>query len=137
MIQNLRYSLRRLTKSPGFTTTAALTLALGIGATTVVYSVVQAVLLKSLPFPDVKQLYVLSESQKGQEMSVAWPNFEDWRRQQRSSEAIAGFNVEHFDYLDSAHTSLVRAGRVSAAFFTVLRAQPALGRTFTDSEDRA
>jgi len=137
MIQNLRYSLRRLTKSPGFTTTAALTLALGIGATTVVYSVVQSVLLNSLPFPDVKQLYVLSEAQKGQEMSVAWPNLQDWRQQQHSFEALAGFDQEHFDYFDGQHTSLLRAGRVSASFFSLLRAQTALGRVYTEAEDKA
>lgn len=137
MIQDLRYSLRRLAKSPGFALTAVLTLALGIGATTVVYSVVQAVLVKSLPFPDVKQLYMLSESQReGQQMSVAWPNFEDWRQQQHSFEAIAGTDESHFDYFDGTRTSLVRAATVSASFFSILRAQAALGRTFTDAEDR-
>lgn len=137
MIQDLRFSLRRLVKSPGFALTAALTLALGIGATTVVYSVVQAVLINSLPFPDAKQLYVLAEAQKGQDMSVAWPNLQDWRQQQHSFEALAGFDQEHFDYFDGTHTQLTRAGRVSATFFSILRAQLVLGRTFTDGEDHA
>jgi len=82
LIQDLRYCLRRLRKTPGFTATAVLTLALGTGATTAVYSVIHAVLLNSLPFSHPEQLLVFRESEKAQEMSVAWPNFADWRAQQ-------------------------------------------------------
>src|SRR5436305_13100194 len=79
IIRDLSYSLRRLRNSPGFALTAVLTLALGMGVTTAVYSVIQAVLLNSLPFPHPEQLYVFRESAKAQAMSVAWPNFEEWR----------------------------------------------------------
>ena len=71
LIQDLRYSLRRLRHSPGFTATAVLTLALGMGATTAVYSVIQAVLLNSLPVADPARLYIVRESTKGGPMSVA------------------------------------------------------------------
>ncbi len=134
--QDIRYSLRRLRRSPGFASLAVLTLALGIGATTVVYSVIQAVLLNSLPFPRADRLYVLSESQKGEDFSVAWPNFEDWRQQSRSFEAMAGYTLAHFQYFDGTHTTLLRGARVSAAFFPILQVRPLVGRTFTDAEDR-
>ena len=86
-IQDLRYSLRRLIKSPGFTLAAVLTLALGMGATTAMYSVIHAVLLNSLPFAHPQQLLVFREAQKSGEMSVTWPNFEDWRRSSIRSKA--------------------------------------------------
>lgn len=136
LTQDLRHALRRISKSPGFAFTAVLTLALGIGATTLVYSVVQAVLLNSLPFAHADQLFVLSEAEKGQDFSVAWPNLEDWRAQAHSFEGMAGYALEHFQYFDGTHTTLPRAGRVSAEFFRILQVQPVEGRTFTDSEDR-
>src|SRR5437868_14298549 len=114
LIQDLRYSLRRLRNSPGFTVTAVLTLALGMGATTAVYSVIQAVLLNSLPFPHPEQLYVFRESAKAQAMSVAWPNFEEWRAQQHSFEGLAAYGVKHFDYFDGTHHSCPRPARVSS-----------------------
>lgn len=135
LLRDVRHALRRLLKSPGFAFSAGLTLALGIGATTLVYSVVQAVLLNSLPFPDAKRLVVLAESQNGQDFSVAWPNFEDWRAQAHSFAGMAGYELEHFQYFDGSHTILPRGMRVSAAFFPVLRAQPVAGRVFTPAED--
>src|SRR5438270_9938787 len=122
LIQDLRYSLRRLRNSPGFTVTAVLTLALGMGATTAVYSVIQAVLLNSLPFPHPEQLYVFREAAKAQGMSVAWPNFEDWCAQQHSFEALAAYQLKHFDYFDGTHTSLPRAAQVTNGLFPLLRA---------------
>src|SRR5579863_3011753 len=134
--QDIRYSLRRLRKMPSFASVAVLSLALGIGATTVVYSVIQAVLLNSLPFPRADRLYVLSESQKGEHFSVAWPNFEDWRQQSHSFEAMAGYKLAHFQYFDGNHTTLLRGAQVSATFFPILQVKPFLGRTFSDAEDR-
>jgi putative ABC transport system permease protein len=136
LVQDVRHGLRRLGKSPSFTFTAVITLALGIGATTVVYSVVQSVLLNSLPFPHARRLFVLSEAVRGEDFSVAWPNFEDWRAQSHSFEAMAGYTLEHFEYFDGMHATLPRAARVSSSFFRILQVQPADGRTFTDSEDR-
>jgi predicted permease len=136
LVQDLRHSLRRLAKSPGFTFIAVLTLALGIGATTLVYSVIQAVLLNSLPFPHADRLLVLAEEEKGEDFSVAWPNLEDWRDQSHSFEGMAGYTREHFQYFDGTRTILPRGARVSAAFFPILQVQPQAGRAFTESEDK-
>jgi len=136
VVQDLRYALRRLRNSPGFTATAVLTLALGMGATTAMYSVIQAVLLNSLPFPHPEQLYVFRESSKGGEMSVAWPNFEDWHAQQHSFEGLAAYNLKHFEFFDGAHSTLPRAAEISADFFRLLRAQPLMGRVFNEAEDK-
>jgi len=136
IIRDLSYSLRRLRNSPGFALTAVLTLALGMGVTTAVYSVIQAVLLNSLPFPHPEQLYVFRESAKAQAMSVAWPNFEEWRAQQHSFEGLAAYDLKHFDYFDGTHTSLPRAARVTAEFFPLLGARPFLGRLFSANEDK-
>src|SRR5690348_7302351 len=135
-VQDLRYSLRRLIKSPGFTLTAVLTLALGMGATTAMYSVIHAVLLNSLPFAHPEQLLVFRESQKTGEMSVTWPNFEDWRAQQHSFEGLAAFDVRHYDYFDGTRTTLTRGARVTSEFFPVLGVKPESGRGFGASEDR-
>jgi predicted permease len=136
LIQDLRYSLRRLRNSPGFTATAVLTLALGMGATTAVYSVIQAVLLNTLPVPHAERLYVFREAAKAQGMSVAWPNFEDWRAQQHSFEGLAAYQLKHFDYFDGTHTSLPRAAEVTNEFFPLLRAHPILGHVFGPIDDK-
>lgn len=136
LIQDLRYSLRRLAKSPGFTVTAVLTLALGMGATTAMYSVIHAVLLNSLPIPDSDKLYIVRESTKSGPMSVAWPNFEDWRAQAHSFEPLAAYSGMGFQLFDGAHTALTGGLEVSANFFSVTRAHPLLGRFFTEAEDK-
>lgn len=134
--QDLRCSLRRLRNSPGFSATALLTLALGMGATTAMYSVIQAVLLNSLPIPEADRLYIVRESVKNGPMSVAWPNFEDWRAQQHSFEPLAAYNGRSFQFFDGVHTTLAGGIEVTANFFVVTRARPLLGRFFTDAEDK-
>jgi putative ABC transport system permease protein len=136
LIEDIRRALRRMSKYPGVAFTAVLTVALGIGATTLVYSVVQAVLLNSLPFANAEQLFVLSEAEKGQDFSVPWLDFQDWQAQAHSFDGMAGYALEHFQYFDGTHTTLARAGRVSADFFRVLQVQAIDGRAFTGSEDR-
>jgi putative ABC transport system permease protein len=136
LIQDIRYSLRRLAKSPGFAATAVLTLALGMGATTAMYSVIHAVLLNSLPFSDPGRLYVIREAEKANPMSVAWPNFVDWRSQQQSFEALAAYRLQHFDFFDGTHATLPRAEQVTSGFFSVLGAKPVLGRVFTSADDQ-
>jgi hypothetical protein len=136
LIQDLRYSLRRLRNSPGFTATAVLTLALGMGATTAVYSVIQAVLLNTLPIADAARLYIVRESTKGGPMSVAWPNFQDWSAQQHSFEPLAACSGKGFQFFDGVRTTRTGGLEVSANFFSVTRARPLLGRFFTEAEDR-
>ncbi|HET9743874.1 MAG TPA: ABC transporter permease [Terriglobales bacterium] len=136
LFTDLRHALRRLRHATAFTATAVLTLALGMGATTVVYSVMQAVLINSLPFPHAEQIYVLREAGPHGDFSIAWPNFVDWRSQQHSFEDLAAFNQQHFEYFDGVRSTLPRAGMVTAAFFPLLRGQALLGRTFTEAEDK-
>ncbi|HWC15554.1 MAG TPA: ABC transporter permease [Terriglobales bacterium] len=136
LIQDLRHSLRSLSRSPGFTATAVLTLAVGMGATTAMYSVIQAVLLNSLPLADPARLYIVRESTKGGPMSVAWPNFQDWRAQQHSFESLAAYSGKGFQFFDGVRTTPTGGLEVSANFFSVARAHPLLGRFFTESEDK-
>jgi hypothetical protein len=92
--QDLRYGARMLAKSPGFTAVAILTLALGIGANSAIFSVINAVLLRPLPYPQPNRLVVLDEYQLHTgESSVAWMNFLDWREQSRSFEDLAACYV--------------------------------------------
>src|SRR5579872_5768512 len=135
IIQDLRYALRRLRNSPGFAATAVLTLALGMGAATAMYSVIQAVLLNSLPIPDAERVYIVRESTKNSPMSVAWPNFETWRDQQHSFEPLAAYNGLGVQFFDGTHTTLFGGLEVTANFFSVTRATPLLGRFFGQSED--
>jgi hypothetical protein len=138
LLQDLRYALRMLGRSPGFAAVAILTLALGIGANTAIFSVIDSVLLKSLPYPQPDRLVVLDEHElhTGEDISVAWPNFLDWRDQNRSFQAAAGYRQDHFNFSGPRGPVLLRGGEVTAPFFSLLGAKPLLGRTFTDAEDR-
>jgi predicted permease len=139
VMQDLRYGFRMLRKNPGFAAVAVLTLALGIGANTAIFSVVRAVLLKPLPYPDSSQLMVMREYQiGGSDMSVNWLNFADWRTQSRFFEQMAAYNLAHFTLTGEGEPVLLRGATVSASYFPLLgRAQPLLGRVFTNSDDQA
>ncbi|HUI40392.1 MAG TPA: ABC transporter permease [Terriglobia bacterium] len=136
-LQDVRFGLRMLRKNPGFTLVALLTLALGIGANTAIFSVVNAVLLKPLPYPQPDRLMVMREYQiGGSDMSVNWVNFLDWRAQSRLFEGMAAYDQAHFTLTGKGEPVLLRGGLVSAPFFSVLGAQPRLGRVFTTPDDR-
>jgi predicted permease len=137
LAQDVRYALRQLHKSPAFTTVTVLTLALGIGANTAIFSVVNGVLLNPLPFHDASRIVSMFQDNpnffKG---SISYPNFLDWRRDNRSFEAMAAYR-----HTDGAITGVgqpenVQAERVSANFFPILGVNPILGRNFTSEEDR-
>ena len=138
LVQDLRYAVRMLAKSPVFTAIAVVTLALGIGGNTAIFSVVNAVLLKPLPYSNPNQLSILSEkSPEFPEMSVAYPNFEEWRDQNHSFEAMAAFRTESFSLASGGAAEHVRARQVSASFLPLLGVHPLLGRNFLPEEDRA
>jgi putative ABC transport system permease protein len=136
--QDLRYGVRMLAKDPAFTAIAILTLGLGIGANTAIFSVVDAVLLKRLPYPDSARLMIVYEKQATTgEMSVAWPNFADWRNQIHAFESVAAARQDTFTLTGLGSAARVAAAQVTPAFFPLLGVVPRTGRTFTDAEDVA
>jgi predicted permease len=135
--QDIRYGIRMLAKKPGFTLVAVLTLTLGIGANTAMFSVVNGVLLNPLPFPHPDQLVVLYESKVHFENgAISYPNFLDWQKDNRSFESMAGFRSAEVSITGSGESERVTAQMLSADFFGILGVKPLMGRTFTPDEDR-
>jgi len=141
--QDIRYGWRALRKSPGFTAVAVLVLALGIGANTAIFSVVNAVLLRPLPFdePDrLMQLYHIPPpaSFPGMTLFAVSPaNFLDWRAQAHSFEGMSAYGFGRYTLTGKGQPQVVRMVAVTDGFFSVLHAQPLLGRTFVTGEDQA
>ena len=137
LAQDIRYALRQLHKSPGFATVTVVTLALGIGANTAIFSVVNAVLLNPLPFRDANRIVsMFEETQNFAKGSISYPNFLDWQRDNRSFEAMAAYRGTDGSITGVGQPENVRAQRVSANFFPILGVNPILGRNFTSEEDR-
>jgi predicted permease len=137
LAQDLRYALRQLHKSPGFATVTVVTLALGIGANTAIFSVVNAVLLNPLPFHDANRIVsMFEETQNFAKGSISYPNFLDWQRDNHSFEAMAAYRGTDGSITGVGQPENVRAQRVSANFFPILGVNPILGRNFTSEEDR-
>jgi putative ABC transport system permease protein len=136
--KDLRYSIRTLRKSPGFTAAAVLTLALGIGANTAIFSVVNGVLLDPLPYKDPDKLVRLYEKRPEQgrlRQSVSAPDFLDWRRQQTAFESITAYVGASFTLSGEGSAELVRGTEVSPSYFHVLGVQPQIGRDFEPDEE--
>jgi predicted permease len=137
LLQDLRYGLRMLAKNPGFTAVAVITLALGIGANTAIFSVVNGVLLNPLPYPQPDRLVALySRTPDSPRWSIPYPNFLDWVRDNRSFSALAGYRADSFNLTGTDQPERVSAEMVSASFFPLLGVKPALGRTFRPEEDQ-
>lgn len=137
LLPDLRYSYRVLLKNPGFAVIAVLTLALGIGASTAIFSIVDAVLLRSLPYPEPDRIVELREvSEKGTLMPVAEPNFLDVRTRGRGIEAIAQYSGGLVTVTGGSEPARARVIWVSGDFFRVLGVQPMAGRTFTPEESK-
>jgi putative ABC transport system permease protein len=137
LIQDLRYGMRMLLKQPVFTLVAVVTLALGIGANTAIFSVVNAVLLRPLPYPDSDRLIFVSErDQQLRRLAIAWPNYLDWRAQNGVFENIGVYNRDSYNLIGAGDPQRVLAGQVSADFFTTLKVNPVIGRLFTREEDQ-
>lgn len=138
LFQDLRYGLRLLAKHPGFTVVAALTLALGIGANTAIFSVVNTVLLRPLPFREPEQLVKLYEAlPQGGTGSVSVPNLQDWRAQNDVFTEIAAYQFADFNLQGKDEPERVSGANVSSNFFDVLGVRPAQGRTFLKGEDES
>jgi putative ABC transport system permease protein len=139
LMQDVRYGIRVLLKNPGFTLVAVATLALGIGANSAMFTVVNAVLLKPFSFYNPERLVVLWERSVKQglpRMVVSPPNFADWRNQNQVFQDVAAYRLQDFNVLTANEPELVRGLRVSATMFSLLGVQPALGRDFQPDEDQ-
>jgi putative ABC transport system permease protein len=137
--QDLRYGARMLLKNPGFTLIVLLTLSLGIGANTAIFSVVNAVMLRQLPFVNADRLVRLNESNPERgwpTFSVSQPNFLDWRARNQTFEALAATISESFNLNAGGEVEVVPGASVTADFLPVLGITPALGRNFLPEEDR-
>src|SRR3982075_2554471 len=138
-MQDLRYALRMLRKQPGFTIIAVLTLALGIGANTAIFSIVNAVLLQPLPYPDADRIMVLNESSgPGQDFAVALPDYFDWKTDTKTFEHLAYTHKEsrNLSGIPGREAERVSCASVTKNFFNVIGLSPELGRTFGDDEDK-
>ncbi len=137
LIQDLRYGARVLRKSPGFTLIALLTLALGIGANTAIFSILYGVLLRPLPYKDASRLIVLHETTpKAGTVGVSFPNFLDWRAQNNSFAQMAAVNSVGFNLSGIDQPENVTGQAVSTNFLSMLGVHPILGRDFESSEER-
>jgi predicted permease len=137
LLQDLRYALRLARAKPGFTVMVLITLALGIGVNTAMFTLVEAALLRPLPYPQADRLVELSESSHDSpSIPVAYPNFQDWRRQSAAFENMSALTIVRATLADQAGARGVPGALVSASFFAVLGIRPSQGRNFQASDDR-
>src|SRR6266403_5325230 len=137
LLQDIRYGLRVLSKNPGFTAVAVLTLALAIGAATAIFSVVYGVLLRPLPYADSNRIMAVFEvNSNGRWSRVADPNFDDFRDQNRSFQAIAKYHDNVASVSGASQATRTTVAVVSPGFLKVFAVQPILGRDFTPSDAR-
>jgi predicted permease len=138
LLQDLRYAVRQLRQSPGYTITAVLTLAIGIGANTAGFSTMDAVMFRPLAVPDLKHVVVVYEQKNhGDNRQVALANFADWQRQSRSFESLAVYSDSRMSLTGAGDAAQVSAELASPSFFSVLKTDAFLGRVFNQSEARA
>ena len=137
-MNDLRFAFRQLRKSPGFTIIAVLTLALGIGANSAIFSVVNHVLLRPLPYPHPERLVYLNEVNGGTNTSIALPDYVDWRRDSKSFEhlAISRLESRNLSGIPGREPERISVAYVTANFFNVIGLPPQIGRTFTEDEDK-
>jgi hypothetical protein len=132
MLQDLNYGFRWLRKNPGFTVLAVLMLAVGIGVNTAMFSVINAVLLQPLPYPEPDRIVFMNES--GPEIKnrmVSYPNFVDWRKRNQVFESISTIRGWWVNITGTDQPESVGSRMVTADYFKVMRATPMLGRDFT------
>src|SRR2546423_1435550 len=138
VLHDVRYAARSYAKAPSFTVVVLTTLALGIGASTAIFSMVNAILLQPLPLPAPERLVYATEiNPKGDTMSISWLNFLDWRAHSRSFEVLAASRDEPLTLTGTERAERLRGRRVTGNFFQAIRVQPALGRSLSDADDRA
>jgi len=137
LLQDLRYGARMLRKNPAFTAIAVLTLALGIGANTAIFSVVEGVLLSPLPYNQPDSLVLIMESNpRYAHVWVSYPNFQDWQHNAQSFQQMAAFRQQGYDLTNPGTPEHVDGSAITAGFFSTLGVRPTLGREFSVREDR-
>ncbi|HWP54057.1 MAG TPA: ABC transporter permease, partial [Pyrinomonadaceae bacterium] len=137
ILQDMRYGIRMLVKTPALTAIVILALALGIGANTAIFSVINAVVLRPLPYDQADQLLFLNErSPVLDEMSISYPNFTDWRNQNHVFEKIGVYNRNSYNLTGYGEAERILTGQVSADLFSALRVNAMIGRVFTNDEDK-
>jgi putative ABC transport system permease protein len=138
LVDKLKYAARSLRSNPGFTVVAVLTLALGIGANTAIFSVVYAALLRPLPYRDPEKLLSLGESREQiadiKQSQVSYPDYLDWRKQVKSFESLAAYSGDAFTLRITEEPKNIFAAQVTASFFSTLGVKPLLGRDFVDAD---
>src|SRR5215471_21011472 len=139
MFRDFQFALRQLVKHPAFTIVAVLTLALGIGANTAIFSIVNAVLLRPLPYPEADRIMVLNESSgPGQDYSVALPDYFDWRNDNTVFEHLAATHKEsrNLSGIPGRDPERISCASVTRNFFNIVGLPPEIGRTFSEDEDK-
>src|SRR5205807_6738211 len=141
-MNDLRYALRQLLKNPGFTAVAVLTLALGIGANTAIFSVVNCVLLRPLPFPAADRLLMIQTIHQDERGSQRWetvfdPDFKEWTEQNHVFEHMAAYGSGQATILSGGEPQRIGSAEVSLDFFSLLGVKPLVGRTFLAEEHQA
>ena len=137
LLLDLRYGLRSFAKAPGFTATALLTLALGIGANTALFSVINGVLLNPLAYPQSSELVAIYEKTPGYDRApIEYLNFQDWQRQSRSFAMMAAYRNEDYNFIGPTQSERLSGYMISADFFKALGVVPVVGRTFRQDEDQ-
>ena len=135
-LQDVRYASRMIASRPGFTAVAVLTLALGVGATAAIFSFVDAVLLRPLPYEESERIVLVSQrTPSGSRSNVSALNYLDWRRGSSGFEHLAAFTRAPVTLTGLEEPMMVRGARVSTSYFDVFRVGPFLGRTFRPGED--
>jgi len=141
VLRDLRIAIRHLSKSPGFSLTAVFMLALGIGATTAIFSIVEGVLLRPLPFPHPEQLVVLSDTIQGAEINgqteagVTGPDIVNYIRDTHSFSSLGGYTFAGYELSGIGDPAQINAARMTPGVFSALAVEPLLGRVFTQQED--
>jgi putative ABC transport system permease protein len=139
LLTDVRHALRRLRRSPGFTLLAVLTVALGVGATTVMFSAVHGVLIKPLAYPEPEQLVIVRGTTRalpGRPGVISYPDYRDWRDQARSFETLAALRPSDVTLALAAGPERIAGARVTGGFFQALRVAPAWGQTWPAEVDQ-
>jgi predicted permease len=137
LLQDFRYAIRMFVKSPGFAAIAVLTLALGIGANTALFSVINGVLLNPLPYPHSEQIVAVYASSPGfNHAPVAYLNFLDWQRDNQTFSSMALYRNQDYNFSGTSEAERLSGYMISAGFFSTLGMQPILGRAFRSDEDQ-